>query len=460
MPLAEMCPRPQRSASRSNLMAGLKVASVAGEFEETGRRPPANLLLAPIPMLLGRVAAVDCSSGAAAEKWACGSGRSGSCSTHATAHGARRLAAPEVSADPPEAPRHRRAGSRVSPALAWAEEQGEGRAKAPQGVSQTPEACGSGSRPRRFRSSTSLGEQSVTSSLSVVACSTGTCCSRVSLAQVPGQEGILSGVWRKGANIGHGSYGQVFKALDTRTGQIFAVKEARVDGADHDDCTFVEKLKSELKICRALRHPHIVSYLGHEEEDGCLRIFLEFVSGGSMSKLLGEFGALTGSLLQGSVQQALDGLHYLHTQKPPVVHRDIKCANLLVDTKFRVKLADFGCSKRSEMTQSFTMVGSIPWMAPEVFKEGHGRKADVWSLGCTVLEMATAEHPWGTGAFDNIMNAVWTISMTTELPAIPEALPSSCRDFISTCIRRSVEERPSSRRLREHDFVAAAVAAA
>merc|ERR1719188_1507119 len=114
----------------------------------------------------------------------------------------------------------------------------------------------------------------------------------------------------------------------------------------------------------------------------------------------------------------LKGLDYLHTRRPPVVHRDIKCANILVDLNFSVKLADFGCSRQQDVTTSFTTIGSIPWMAPEVIQQhdGYGRKADIWSLGCTVIEMFTAEKPWGNAFFDNIMYAMSHIGLSEALP--------------------------------------------
>mmetsp|Transcript_40383 Transcript_40383/g.114703 ORF Transcript_40383/g.114703 Transcript_40383/m.114703 type:complete len:124 (-) Transcript_40383:18-389(-) len=88
-------------------------------------------------------------------------------------------------------------------------------------------------------------------------------------------------------------------------------------------------------------------------------------------------------------------------------------------------------------------------MAPEVIQSanGHGRKADIWSLGCTVLEMATAEKPWGNGMFDNVMCALRHIGMTDSLPRIPEEIPPWCKEFLSLCICRDVGARPGIRLL-------------
>jgi len=266
---------------------------------------------------------------------------------------------------------------------------------------------------------------------------------------------MVSPQWRRGAQIGLGSYGRVYKAQDQVSGCIFAVKEAVASSPGEEERRFLEKLEAELEICRSLRHPHIVSCLGHERLDDHLCIFLEYVPGGSISSILREFGPLVGKVLHAAIRGSLDGLHYLHTHSPPVVHRDIKGANILVDLAFHVKLADFGCSKLNADTRSFTTIGSIPWMAPEVIigQAGYGRKADIWSFGCTILEMATAASPWGSQGFDNIMAAIRRIGMTTDLPPIPPGLPEAGREFIARCVQRSVGARATSWDLLQHRFV-------
>jgi serine/threonine protein kinase len=230
---------------------------------------------------------------------------------------------------------------------------------------------------------------------------------------------------------------------------------AEIDMKDAEDKQFAERLEAELQICKDLRHPHIVRYLGHEYMDAKLCIKLEFVPGGSLVSLLSEFGPLDGLLMQIASRGLLEGLNYLHSHKPPVVHRDIKGANVLVDTDFCVKLADFGCSKRSSETQSFVTIGSVPWMAPEVInqKSGHGRKADIWSLGCTFIEMATAERPWGTNQFDNMIRAMMHIGMSEETPPIPETLQEAGQDLIRQCVQRDPSDRMGAQEMLDHEFV-------
>jgi serine/threonine protein kinase len=243
--------------------------------------------------------------------------------------------------------------------------------------------------------------------------------------------------------------------MDKSTGKTFAVKQATIEERSAEDRSFKDQLLTELRICKDLRDPHIVSFLGHDYVDGNLFIYLEYMAGGSVASCLQEFGAFDGDLLKKAVSGMLQGVNYLHTRSPPVVHRDIKGANLLADLSFNVKLADFGCSKRDDMTTSFTTVGSIPWMAPEVIqhKEGYGRKADIWSVGCTVIEMATAQKPWGKGAFDNILYAVRHIGMTENTPSIPDVMSEDGREFVALCVQRKVDARPSATELIEHGYL-------
>lgn len=270
-------------------------------------------------------------------------------------------------------------------------------------------------------------------------------------ARSSGSQPSVSYRWKCGDRVGSGAYGTVYKALNLDSGVLFAVKKTALP-AGEDEQT---KWRNELDICEDLRHPHIVSYYGHEFSDDSLYIHMEYLSGGSLASILKEFGALTCPLLKKATRGMAEGLNYLHNRSPPVVHRDIKGANVLVGGDFCVKLADFGCSKCSDMTASLTMVGSIPWMAPEVINQegGHGRKADVWSFGCVIIEMATAEKPWGSGSFDNPFAALKHIGMSNNTPPIPESVDAGARELAAWCTSRSKAERPTCAELLLHEFL-------
>lgn len=258
--------------------------------------------------------------------------------------------------------------------------------------------------------------------------------------------------WCRGEALGKGSLGTVYQAMDQATGQMFAVKEVAINPSDAADLKWKDDLENEIRICKDLSHPRIVAFLGHDYIDSCLYIYLEYMPGGSMADVLSQFGPFEESLITVYTRELMEGLEYLHTRQPPVVHRDVKGANVLVGLDCGVKLSDFGCSKRAQETMSHTLKGSIPWMAPEVINNtGYGRSADIWSFGCVVIEMATAKSPWGN--FDNPMAAMWRIGMSNATPAIPAALSETCQAFIGLCVQRDATKRPTSSELLQHDFI-------
>jgi len=262
--------------------------------------------------------------------------------------------------------------------------------------------------------------------------------------------------WVRGELIGKGSLGSVWKALNRKTGQLMAVKEVALDVKDRADDAFRAALQNEIDLYMDLQHPHIVSYFGNDYVNGKLFIYLEYMPGGSIAQVLSQFGPLDEPLSAQYMRNLLEGLEYLHTRNPPVLHRDIKGANILVGLDRVVKLSDFGCSKRSAGTMVQTLRGSVPWMAPEVMRQAeYGRKADIWSIGCVLIEMSVAAAPWGH--FDNCLAAMVRIAMSDETPPVPEHLSDVCRDLIGACTRRAPEERPSASQLLRHEFVAGLV---
>jgi len=190
----------------------------------------------------------------------------------------------------------------------------------------------------------------------------------------------------------------------------------------------------------------------------CLHIFLEYVSGGSLRRMLNDFGPLDKALLRKAARGILEGLDFLHNHSPPVLHRDLKGANVLVDGQFCMKLSDFGCSKCDEFSQTFTACGTVLWMAPEIVigTGGYGRKADIWSLGCLMVEMMTATDPWGKNAFDNLMQAMNVIRKDGNRPPIPEGIEDAARDMVESCLQRTPEQRPTSTELLRYALVSQA----
>ncbi|CAI5473879.1 unnamed protein product [Closterium sp. Yama58-4] len=261
--------------------------------------------------------------------------------------------------------------------------------------------------------------------------------------------------WKRGELLGEGAYGKVFLGLNERTGELMAVKQMKINAGD-ERAMHIAALEREIVLYRRMRHRHIVGYIDMEKDpsDGSIYIFLEFVSGGSIHSMLEKFGKFSESLVRVYTRQLLLGLEYLHRCK--IIHRDIKGGNVLVDRDGIIKLADFGASKAfqegtvGEGCKSIR--GSVFWMAPEVITgAGYGRKADIWSLGCTVIEMLTGSHPWP--GMDNTWSAIFHIAKTTTGPPTPEESSPEGRDFLAACFQLDPALRPSAAELLQHPFV-------
>lgn len=275
-----------------------------------------------------------------------------------------------------------------------------------------------------------------------------------SILRSPGRaesSAVFSQKWKKGRLLGRGTFGEVYLGFNSETGEMCAMKEVTVfpDDAKSRECA--EQLGQEILLLSSLRHPNIVQYYGSESVNDKLYIYLEYVSGGSIHKLLQEYGQLGEPVIRSYTQQILSGLVFLHAKN--TVHRDIKGANLLVDPSGCVKLADFGMAKHiSGQPSPLSFKGSPYWMAPEVIKNsnGYNLSVDIWSLGCTVLEMATAKPPWSQ--YEGIP-ALFKIGNSKELPTIPNHLSQQGKDFVMQCLQRDPQHRPTAAELLEHPFV-------
>ncbi|KAK4740704.1 hypothetical protein SAY87_024292 [Trapa incisa] len=261
--------------------------------------------------------------------------------------------------------------------------------------------------------------------------------------------------WKKGKLLGRGTFGHVYVGFNSESGEMCAMKEVTLFSDDAKSKESAKQLMQEIALLSRLQHPNIVQYYGSETIDDKLYIYLEYVSGGSIYKILQEYGQLGELAIRSYTQQILSGLAYLHAKN--TVHRDIKGANILADPNGRVKLADFGMAKHiTGQSCPLSFKGSPYWMAPEVIKNSSGSNlaVDIWSLGCTVLEMATTKPPWSQ--YEGVA-AMFKIGNSKELPAIPEHLSDDGKDFIRLCLQRNPVHRPTAAQLLEHPFVKSAV---
>jgi serine/threonine protein kinase len=187
---------------------------------------------------------------------------------------------------------------------------------------------------------------------------------------------------------------------------------------------------------------------GHRE--GSYHLFLELAPGGSLAdEVARNGGRLEEPAIRAYAADVLRGLAYVHGKS--LVHGDVKSRNIVIGADGRAKLADFGCAR---MAGSGRSIGGTPaFMAPEVSREEEqGPAADVWALGCTVVEMATGRAPWTN--VDSVLAAVHLIGYTDAVPEAPAWLSPEAKDFLAACFARDARHRGTAAELLEHPFLA------
>lgn len=251
-----------------------------------------------------------------------------------------------------------------------------------------------------------------------------------------------------GQVLGKGGYGSVFMAKDLRTGGIVAIKRFHNSGSLVD-----KKAIKEQNIWKGLHHPNVVEFKGSFVGDnGSLNLVVEYVDGLSLAEHLSQYTAFPETLVAEIARQVLCGLAYLHGNG--VTHRDLKPANILVDSSAAVKICDFGVS-RSDNVQTINpgqqhMVGTPWYIAPEMVEyRPYTTSVDIWSLGCTVLELATGRRPY------HELSAMQVLFRMVEdrCPPIPSHLSAEAKDFLKACWVWDPQQRPSASHLLQHPFI-------
>uniref|UniRef100_A0A8C1WU57 non-specific serine/threonine protein kinase n=1 Tax=Cyprinus carpio TaxID=7962 RepID=A0A8C1WU57_CYPCA len=260
-------------------------------------------------------------------------------------------------------------------------------------------------------------------------------------------------IWEIVGELGDGAFGKVFKAQNKQTG-IFAAAKV-IDTKTEDE---LEDYMVEIDILASCDHPNIVKLLDAFYYESKLWILIEFCGGGAVDAVMLELERpLTEPQIRVVCKQTLDALQYLHDSK--VIHRDLKAGNILLTLDGDVKLADFGVSAKNTKTiqRRDSFIGTPYWMAPEVVMcetskdRPYDYKADIWSLGVTLIELAQIEPP---NHEMNPMRVLLKIAKS-DPPTLqqPSKWSPEFNDFLKHALDKNVDNRWSTAQLLQHPFV-------
>lgn len=239
--------------------------------------------------------------------------------------------------------------------------------------------------------------------------------------------------------IGQGKFGVVYKGHHKRTKKTVAIKVLDLD-TKYDEVVDVQQ---EIQFLADLKNtPNVTHYYGSFLDGSKLWIIMDYCAGGSMRTLL-KAGVFDERYLGVIVREVLMALLAVH--KLGVIHRDLKAANILVTNEGQVQLCDFGVAAQLTVNAAkrTTIAGTPFWMAPEVIREGdhYNVKADIWSLGITIYELATGNPPYCD------KGATWAMTMIEkQTPPRLEGreYPQALKECIALCLDENPDERPSA----------------
>jgi len=203
-----------------------------------------------------------------------------------------------------------------------------------------------------------------------------------------------------------------------------------------------KQFEQEIDVCYAMRSRYVVNFFGACTGGENLALVMEYMVGGSLFDLLSGKTKLPWALRIRMIEEIARGIAVLHTNRPTILHRDLKCANVLLDQEYHCKLADFGLAIAKASTKSKTQAsaGTISWMAPELMtlKPKYSTASDIYAFAMIMWEVATRKVPFEEAHNDMVRCCV----LDGEREEIPTGCPGCYTDLMQKCWAQNPEERP------------------
>ncbi|TPX35010.1 hypothetical protein SmJEL517_g02467 [Synchytrium microbalum] len=260
---------------------------------------------------------------------------------------------------------------------------------------------------------------------------------------------------RYDVSLGKGAYKEVFKAFDQERFVEVAWNQLRIDNLPKRDA---QHIVSEINLLASLRNDHIITMYdawASVSPNGKYRVVFitELMTSGTLKSYIKKSkGPVKPKVLKDWCRQILLGLDYLHTRKPPVIHRDLKAENIFINgNNGQAKIGDLGLAIEKHREHISSVLGTPEFMAPELYDEHYDEKVDIYSFGMVILEIVTKEYPYSECT--NQPQIYRKVMQGIKPAALSKVLDEETRRFIDVCIQSDPKKRPSAAELLLHPFL-------
>lgn len=206
---------------------------------------------------------------------------------------------------------------------------------------------------------------------------------------------VIDGKYEILKEIGHGGMSTVYLAMDKRLNKQWAVKEIRKKGSGKNDEIVVNSLLAEANLMKRLDHPALPRIVDIIDNGITIYVVMDYIEGESLDKILSEYGAQPEDRVVEWAKQLCDALSYLHSQKPPIIYRDMKPANVMLKPEGNIKIIDFGIAReyKEQNLSDTTVLGTKGYAPPEQYSGQTDPRSDIFALGMTMHHLLTGIDP-------------------------------------------------------------------
>ena len=206
---------------------------------------------------------------------------------------------------------------------------------------------------------------------------------------------VIDGKYEILKEIGRGGMSIVYLAMDKRLNKQWAVKEIRKKSSGKHDEIVINSLLAEANMMKKLDHPSLPRIVDIIEDGSTIYVIMDYIEGESLDKILNEYGAQPEELVSGWAKQLCDALAYLHSQKPPIIYRDMKPANVMLKPEGNIKIIDFGIAReyKEQNLADTTVLGTKGYAPPEQYSGQTDGRSDIYALGMTMHHLLTGVDP-------------------------------------------------------------------